>query len=458
MRGTFFKVAALAAALGFSAPALAVDGSTGGLNEQLQLNTSITVTGKDVHLGDIFTGYLSRPEKVVAQAPRPGQRMVLSSEWLSRLAHTYGLNWQPDNAYDRAVVYQPGQAISAENVLASLKAELIAKGMPSNYSILPSTPVPTVTIESNAAIDIGVREAYFDARTKTFSAVVEIPPGSPSAQFLNLRGAAFPVVNIPVLKESAAKNTVITAAMIKVIDFAEDQMRADTITDAHELIGKAPKVFVRSNQPIRETEVAQMTLVEVPVLTTDARRDGTIVKSNITLATFNAADLPSDVVTEPQQLIGRTPRRMLTAGTPLRRGDVQLTHQVQVSVASHDIARGDVLEEKDVMWVTMNDSEVVANAITNAADLVGRVTKHPLRSGQALRSYDIERPLSVIRGKLVTILWSAPQMNLTVQGLALESGGVGDVIRVSNTKSKTTVMAEIIDAGTVRITTQTASR
>src|SRR4051812_30762014 len=72
-----------------------------GLDDQLQLNTAITVTGKDVHLGDIFTGYLSRPEKVVAQAPRPGQRMVLSAEWLTTLAHTYGLNWHAVNGYDR---------------------------------------------------------------------------------------------------------------------------------------------------------------------------------------------------------------------------------------------------------------------------------------------------------------------------------------------------------------------
>src|SRR5687768_3546957 len=80
-----------------------------GLDDSLQLNTSITVTGGDVTLGDVFTGYLSRPEKVVAKAPRPGQRMVLTSEWLSKLAHTYGLNWQPANAHDRAVIIQPGQ-------------------------------------------------------------------------------------------------------------------------------------------------------------------------------------------------------------------------------------------------------------------------------------------------------------------------------------------------------------
>ena len=79
---------------------------------------------------------------------------------------------------------------------------------------------------------------------------------------------------------------------------------------------------------------------------------------------------------------------------------------------------------------------------------------HGIRAGQTLRKFDVKRPIAVPRGKLVTILWSARAMNLTVQGQALEAGGVGEIIKVANTKSKTTVMAEVIDATTVRITAQ----
>ena len=430
-----------------------------GLDEELQLNTAITVTGKDVHLGDIFSGYLSRPEKVVAQAPRPGQRMVLSAEWLSNLARTYGLNWQATNGYDRAVIYQPGQTISPQEILAAVKSDLIAKGMPANYSIAPTGQLPTVTIANSIAADVGVREAFFDARTKTFSAVVEIPPGAPNAQFISMRGPAYAVVVVPALKESAPKNAVITAAMLTTLDLPEDQMRPDTITDAAALIGKSPKIFVRAGTPVRENDVAQMTLVDVPVLSMDVRRDTAIAKAHVTFATFNTAELPGDVVTDPRQLIGHTPRRMITAGTPLRRGDVQMVRQIQVPVAGRDLNRGEVLDAQDINWVTMNDSDVVANTITEEADLIGRATKHPVRAGAALRTFDIARPVAVERGKLVTIVWTTASMNLTAQGQATEPGGVGDVIRVLNTKSKTAVTAEIIDAQTVRISTkQTASR
>ncbi|MBY0511893.1 MAG: flagellar basal body P-ring formation chaperone FlgA [Rhodospirillaceae bacterium] len=430
-----------------------------GLDDGLQLNTAITVTGRDIKLGDIFSGYLSRPEKVVAQAPRPGQRLVLNAEWLSALARTYGLNWRAANGYDRAVVYQPGQTISAHEIIAAVKADLIAKGMPANYSVAPNAQLPTVTTAVGAA-DVGVREAFFDASTKTFSAVVEIPPGAPNAQFVSMRGAAFAVVAVPTLKESAPKNTVITAAMLTTLDLPEEHMRPDTITDAAALIGKAPKIFVRAGVPVRETDVAQMTLVEVPVLNMDMRRDSTIAQSHVTFATFSADALPGDVVTDPRQLIGHTPRRSISAGTPMRRGDIQMVRQVQVPVAARDLTRGEVLDSQDITWVTMDDGDIVSNTITDEADLMGRATKHPIRAGQPLRTYDIARPVAVARGKLVTILWSSAAINLTAQGLAMEAGGVGDVIRVTNTKSKTIVTVEVIDATTVRVASQpqTASR
>jgi len=449
-RGTVSRlVACFAFALLSAAPAAA-----NGLNDELQLNTSITVNGPNVLLGDVFRGYLSRPEKIVAQAPRPGQRMTLTAEWLSKLAHTYGLAWQPTSGYDRAVVYQPGQTIAAAEIVAAIKADLIAKGMPANYSVNPAAQLPNITIAASATASIGVREAFFDAANKTFTAVVEIPPGTPNAQFVSLRGAAFPVVTIPVLKEGTAKNTIITAAMLDNMDLPEDQMRPDTVTDVAALVGKAPKVFLRAGVPMRESDVSQIKLVDVPVLNTDVRRENTIADDNITFVAFNAADLPSDVVTDETQLIGRTPRRLLTAGAPVRRGDVQLIRQVEVPVAARDFNRGEMLDESSITWVTMNDTDVVANAIMDEAAIVGRQTKHPIRAGQPLRRFDIVRPIAVERGKLVTILWSTAAMNLTVQGKALETGGVGDVIRVSNTKSKTAVMAEVVDATTVRITAQ----
>jgi hypothetical protein len=121
---TRFAFAPLALAL-LASPVMASD-----LDEKLQLNSAITVTGEDVTLGDIFTGYLTRPEKVVAQAPRPGQRLMLSTNFLTSLAHTYGLNWKPAAGTDHAVVYTPGQAVAAKEIMDAVKAHTTASPRP----------------------------------------------------------------------------------------------------------------------------------------------------------------------------------------------------------------------------------------------------------------------------------------------------------------------------------------
>ena len=45
-------------------------------------------------------------------------------------------------------------------------------------------------------------------------------------------------------------------------------------------------------------------------------------------------------------------------------------------------------------------------------------------------------------------------LKLTVRGKALESGGEHDVIRVANANSKSVVLAEVLDADTVRVVSQ----
>jgi len=443
-------------ALVFLTGAAAPAARAADLDDQLALNTSITSQGGDIQLGDIFTGYLSRPEKVVAQAPRPGQRLVLTAEWLTNVARTYGLNWRPANGYDRTVVYHPGRVIAQQDILNAVKADLIAKGMPANYAVAPAAALPSVTVAaaSITAGEVGIRESYFEQRNGTFSAVVEIPPGDAHAQFISFRGRAYAVVAVPTVKENVPKNTVITSEMITIVDLPEDQMKADTLTDVASLVGKAPRVFLRAGAPIRDTEVAQMILVDVPVLTVDAARDTKISEANVVMTTFNAADLPRDVITDAELLIGKNPRRYLAARAPIRRADVQSVREVRVPVATHDLSRGTVVSAADLNWIVMNDNVIAANVVTDSANIIGRETKHPIRSGQMLRTHDIALPIAIERGRLITILWSTSLMNLTVQGLAQEAGGVGDVIRVINTKSKTSVLAEVIDAQTVRVSAQ----
>jgi len=447
-----------AAMLACAVPHTSSAQSMSTLDEELRLNAAITVQGDSITLGDVFSGYLSRPEKVVAQAPRPGQRIVLTAEWLADLARMQGLGWQPANALDRAVVYQPGVTITAGEITSAVKDALIARGMPASYGLAPVSPLTAVTVAANESKDINVREAIFDNTNRTFSAVVQISPNNPNAVFFPVRGMAYPTIAVPVLKEAATKNTTITAQMIEILDLPQDQANGAIITDVSQLVGKTPRTLVRAGQPVRENDVTQITLVDVPVLTTSMDRNSPIAQHHIKVVSYNAAQLPADAVTDASFLVGKSPRRTLAGGEPIRRADVAVVHQIDVPVAARDLPRGTTLTEDDISWIIMNEREIAGAVASDINEIIGHVTRYGVRAGQPIRSNSFAKAVAVERGQLVTILWSVPGMNLTAQGEAKEKGGVGDVIRVVNNKSKTMVLAEIIDSRTVRIASQQASR
>ena len=431
-----------------AAPA-AADMST--LDEELRLKTAITIQSNVVTLGDVFDGYLARPEKVVTQAPKPGQRMVLSAEWLTATARTYGLNWQPSTPFDRAIVYQPGQTVTSGDIVAAVKAALINNGMPAGFDISASSPQAPVTVSMNALKGAVVREVQYDAAAKQFSAVVQIPPNDPAAVFIQVRGVAFATVQVPVLKQALGKNTTISADMIDLVAMAQDKVTPAIITDPDQLIGKTPRMFLKAGEPLRDNQLTQIVLVQIPVLIDGMDRDGRIDETHVKMVEVNAAAVPLDAVTDAAFLIGKTPRRPLVAGAPIRRADVALMRQVEVPVATRDLPHGTAITDDDVTWVMVNASEAMNGVATSPEELLGQATRYLVRAGQQLRLNSIAKDIAVKRGQVLTVLWSVQNINLTASGSALENGAVGDVIRVTNSKSKQAFLAEVIDGRTVRV-------
>lgn len=418
------------------------------------LNTSVTVSGEGIKLGDLFGGHPLYEDEVVAPAPAPGQRIVLESDKIAAIARKYDVAWHASDSYDRAAVYRAGRQIAAKEVLAAFKADLVAKGMPANIGLRAGGQIPTFVVAEEAVPPLTVREAFYDPITKAFSAVAEIPGPDGKPQYLKVRGTGFATVTVPVLKDDVARPAVITADMLETAEVDEVSARRGVVLDATGLIGKSPTSVIHAGQPVYEGEVAHLNLVDVPTLKTNMDRDGVIHENNIAWVTMNAAALPGDVVTTKEYLIGKSPRHMVAANAPIRRGDVRVDRDVMMAVAARDMQRGEPMDKDAVSWVPAGDDAFGNGVITSEADLAGRVAHYRLRAGQPLRAMDVERPIVITKDKLVTIIYATKIMKLTVRGKALESGGEHDTIRVANANSKSTVLAEVIDANTVQVLSQ----
>ena len=131
----------------------------------------------------------------------------------------------------------------------------------------------------------------------------------------------------------------------------------------------------------------------------------------------------------------------------------RLVTTLQVPVLTHAIERGEVIMAADLGSVTMRETDIRANIARDPGQLVGMTFKQQsARPGQPVQLTDLQKPLAVTRGAQVTMVLQHGGMTLTAQGRAMDQGSMGDVIRVTNSHSNTTVEATIVGANQVRVT------
>ncbi|MBM3513060.1 MAG: flagellar basal body P-ring formation protein FlgA [Alphaproteobacteria bacterium] len=423
----------------------------------ITIAANATVGGSDVRLGDVFRGTLADPNRVMARAPAPGQRYTVNANVLVEWARLAELDWKPAGPYDRVVVYRPGHTVSGSEIMDAIRGELLNRGMPANYRLKPPIAPSAVTIAAAADRAIAVREAYFDPAIREFSAIAEVPAGDPEAQFVTVRGLAEATVSVPVLNRNLSRNEPITAAMVRVVEISDFGLAADTIMDPGALMGKSPRSFVRSGKPLRADDVVVVTLVDIPVLKRDMRRGEIVQDEDVILVAMNADTLPSNAVTSIDEIVGKSPRQYKPSGAVIKSGDMQDMRRVEVPVATRDVRRGSAIGDDDIRWVEMPEADVPMTALQAPYDFSGKIAHYALRAGQVLREAEVSTPKVVTKGKSVTIFFETPLMKLSARGIAMQNGGVGETIRITNLKSNSPVMAEVISPDQVRVTSlQTA--
>ena len=113
-----------------------------------------------------------------------------------------------------------------------------------------------------------------------------------------------------------------------------------------------------------------------------------------------------------------------------------------------------MIRESDVAVERRPKIEAAGEAIV-ADQVIGMSAKRALRSGQVLRASDVIKADVVARHEIVTIVYEAPGLLLTVRGKALVAGAVGETINVLNVQSNRTIQATVYGPGQVVVTAAT---
>lgn len=281
-----------------------------------ELKTHTTLHGPQVYLRDLFEDAGENADRLLGPGPGPGGHIVVESRQLKAIARQYDVDWQPISRADRAVLEWPGRPLRRAEVLAAVRAALVAQGAaPDCDIVIPGFDPPIVPLSGVSAPVIS--ELQFDRDLGRFTAQMSVTGAGIDPISARLSG-----------------------------------------------------------------EVADV--VEVPVAVTRLTAGSIAGPDDIRMARVHVTSLHTEVARGPSMVIGMQLRLQMQAGVP-----IPLSNLMQPT----QIARGDAVQMQ-------------------------------LRVGG---------------------LW------LTGQGIALESGAVGDRIRVRNVSSQAVIEAEVVRPGQVRV-------
>jgi len=118
-----------------------------------------------------------------------------------------------------------------------------------------------------------------------------------------------------------------------------------------------------------------------------------------------------------------------------------------VTIYPGNIIRAEMIHELHFLPNTRSRFPIV----DNTKDIVGKVAKRTLVADRLIPSNAIAEPEVITRGSLTTARYDIGGLSMTAGVVALESGTLGQLIRVRNTDSGQ-VIAGVVEAdGTVRV-------
>ena len=129
----------------------------------------------------------------------------------------------------------------------------------------------------------------------------------------------------------------------------------------------------------------------------------------------------------------------------------RVTEMVELPVATHRLAAGDVVGPGDLQVARLRASLVRAGVVQAAAQAVGMALRHSVGPGAPIPVAELIRPFTVQKGETVQMLLDTPGISLSAQGVAMDNGANGERVRVLNVQSRAIVEAEVSGSGRVRV-------
>lgn len=122
-----------------------------------------------------------------------------------------------------------------------------------------------------------------------------------------------------------------------------------------------------------------------------------------------------------------------------------------VPIASRKVERGEIIDEGSVEMARVNLSELTGEFITDESEILGKQARSRIDSGTPFRKMYVERAIAVEKGKKVILHFSSRAFEATATGIALDSRGINEGVKVRNDSSGKIVSGVVTGQGIVKV-------
>jgi flagella basal body P-ring formation protein FlgA len=216
-------------------------------------------------------------------------------------------------------------------------------------------------------------------------------------------------------------------------------------------------MIVRASRDIDSDAIAQQMMTEITARQPAA--DAELVLDNPALILAVPADAPDAIAVDGLTIDRRSGRVSAIVSAPAgdpaavrQRVTGRLVFHVLVPTLNRAIAPGAIIGADDVANLTVRRDRLATDTVSDSEQLIGKTPRRTIAAGVPVRLGDLERPVLVHKGELVTILLQTANLQLTAQGKALDDGTMNALVHIANASSNRVIDATVVAVSTVSVT------
>jgi len=130
---------------------------------------------------------------------------------------------------------------------------------------------------------------------------------------------------------------------------------------------------------------------------------------------------------------------------------VKISYFGNVLVATERLGRHKILGADNSKIERMDITSLTSNPLTSDDSLAEFWTKRDIRKGQIISSNSVEKIPTILSGQGVSILYRSSALEISLSGIAVESGYTGEKIKIKNDQSNKILTCTVLDNETVEV-------